>query len=489
MLRLPNELLELIFLPLPKRDLWALTRVSYRLRRITLFLFLARYNISEEQIRSGVLSVSAEWCFLVIVAAHIHPLRKLEIVRGRFARELPGILPAVLAALPPIPDIVVHNSYEQFMNRVAMAKILAASCQRPTPTLAFVGRGTVSVSTHRPIRPVCWKSIPCAAIRTASPCAPCSSLIAEFLSLALVAFGYLLCGAVNIGEAVSCIYRHVIRVRWDLEDRITTDMGPVHAHWMRIQTLLPETAQQFTLVTFGSANDECLTIPALSALTEDQRSALIATVELPRHLQTLTISEGANSPLADVMNCVRRHPQLRTLDFAQCSVSPVSVVDRNTAGRITTLTAPVAYIPAILQAEPNVHHLSITFPEPKLGHSALNIPSCLDALDAIASLPGTHPICLTLSFTKASITGCELPWHFQAPSRPLQRVIGLTFFTDGAPGAVVDIELLGRWLAACFPTLTRICAPDVEQDPQVEAARWEARKTKAVWAVYETRSP
>ncbi|KAJ7448931.1 hypothetical protein FB451DRAFT_1567091 [Mycena latifolia] len=461
MLRLPNELLELIFRPLDTRDLWALARVSFRLRSLTLFPFLAWYDISEQQIRSGVLSVPAESAFLIVVAAHIYPPYKLEVRRGGLGTDGPANLPAVLSAVPPIPDVLVHNSYGHFTNRVGMAKVLSAVCRGPTPTLAFIGQGTVRVSRHRNIRPISWKAVPYPTIRTALTLA----LRYDFLSVLPLVLAYLFCGMVNIGVAAAWLYRHIRRVQWRLEDRIAADLGAVHAHWMHVQTLLTGTDEQFTLVTFASVKDECLTIPHTSALTDTQLSAVLTTAELPLFVQKLIIAEGAIPLLSDVMDCVRRNPHLTELVLKPRAFSAAAVFGLPSAGggRITALTAPVACIPALLAAEPNVQRVSITFPA-----GTFNTRTSLRALAALALLPGTHPLALSLSFTKSAITARALPWHFRAPARPLPRVTSLAIFTDGAPGDAVDIVQLARWLAACFPALSRIGAPGAGEDPRVE---------------------
>ncbi|KAJ7478397.1 hypothetical protein FB451DRAFT_184023 [Mycena latifolia] len=307
MLRLPNELLELILFPLDRRDLWAVVRVSFRLRSLALSRFLAQYNISEQQIRSGTLSIPAESCFLIIVAAHIHPIRKLEILRGSFAMEGPGILPAVLASVPPIPDIVIHSAFGQFSNRAGMAQILSAACHDSMPTFVFIGRGTVNVSPHRDIRPIYWKLVPSRSIRKAWPFA-LRRLISDSLSLASAALAYLLCGVVNVFVAAAWMYRHIFRVRWQLEERVAADLGDVHAHWMHVRSLLPGTAEQFTLVTFGGARDEWLAIPRLSALTHAQLSVLLDTLELPNYLHKPTIAGGASRCLADGCACTTLEP-------------------------------------------------------------------------------------------------------------------------------------------------------------------------------------
>ncbi|KAJ7479221.1 hypothetical protein FB451DRAFT_1172336 [Mycena latifolia] len=490
MLILPNELCYQIIRMLEDRDLWALSRTSRRLRNLSIFPFLARHNISEEQIRSGTLCVPVESSFLVIVAAHIHPLRKLEVLRRTFPAASPWALPSVLAAVPPIPDLMLHSSYGQFKDRLRIAKILSASCLGAKPTFVFIGRGTVSVSAHRNIRPLRWKWIPHPTIYTASEFT-LRRLLSDCLLLLPLTLAYLLSGIINIGVVAAWMYRNVRGVQWDRADRIAADMGSIHGAWMHAQSLLAATAEQFTLVTFGSDLSMFLTIPRLPVLTDAQRSILLSTLELPEFLIQLTIAESANAILADVMKCVHRHPRLTSLVFEPHSILPASIVNLplSSPGRITALTAPAAYIPFILLAEPNIQHLSITFPTTSPDRVAFDIPTCLRALNGIASLPGTHPITLALSFTKASIVARALPWHVRSVPIPLPRVSTLTLFADGAPGAALDIALLVPWLAASFPAVIRIGAPDGSDDTQIEEALREARQDGSISAGSDMGSP
>ncbi|KAJ7694347.1 hypothetical protein B0H17DRAFT_465634 [Mycena rosella] len=247
---------------------------------------------------------------------------------------------------------------------------------------------------------------------------------------------------------------------------------------MHLQSLFVGTADQFTLVIFGSQISPRLTIPHLSTLTDAQRAVLLPTLDIPYHLLELTIAEGCNFRLADVMDCVQRHHRLTVLSFKSRSLSPGSVVDLppNSPGRLHHLSAPATYIPSLLQAEPNIRHSSVTFDENRSNHEPFDLPTCLRALNAIASLPGSQLISLSLAFTRASVTECVLPWHVQALSRPIPHLTRLTLSTDGAPRAAVDISRLAPWLSACFPSLNSISIPDVCEDSEVEDALREARQ-------------
>ncbi|KAJ7479214.1 hypothetical protein FB451DRAFT_175061 [Mycena latifolia] len=472
MLELPNELCYMIFPLLEDRDLWALSRTSSRLRSLAIFPFLARYDISEQQVRSGALSVPGELTFLIIVAAHIHPIRRLILI-GRVVTEGLGSLPRTLDALPPILDILVYECpFVQFIWELGMEKIISASSQG-SKTLVLINHGTI-VTRPRDIR-LQWKFVEHPPLRTISSFTV-PHLVSDGLSFVTFSMAYVLCGLVNASLALAWFYRHGLGFPWDEAQRMKTEFAWSYGVWMRVQSLVAGT-EQFTLVTLANPDFTQLTIPRLPELTDAQRSVLLTTVELPKFLLQLTVAEGSNATLSDVMTCVRKHPRLTTLIFEPHSISPPSVVDLppDSSARITDLTAPAAYIPSILQAQTNVRNLSITFPEPSTEHGAFDLPACLRALNAVGSLPGTDPISLTLSFTETSIGARALPWHVQAVATPLPRIKSLTVYTDGALGAAVELAPLARWLTACFPGLKNLSAPGLWEASEIEEA---LRKTR-----------
>ncbi|KAJ7445033.1 hypothetical protein FB451DRAFT_1376227 [Mycena latifolia] len=276
MLRLPPELLELIFARLTRRDLWALARVSSRLRRLALLPFLAHYAITPAHLHSGALALPAEHAFLLSIITHIAPLHKLEVQRGRFAREGPGALPAILGCVPPIADVVVHNSYGQFANGAGMAKVLAALS--PARTLVFAGQGTVRVVRPRSIGRVdCRWNAPLASD--------------ALLFLLPAALAYLIYGALTLVRLCARVSGSCCP---DAAADPGADLGAVHAHWMRVQSLLPGTPEAFTLVTLASPAHPVWTVPppARLDLTCTQRISLLGALEVPAFVEKVTIAES-----------------------------------------------------------------------------------------------------------------------------------------------------------------------------------------------------
>ncbi|KAJ7088034.1 hypothetical protein B0H15DRAFT_295827 [Mycena belliarum] len=423
-LTLPNELFEPIFRALNRHDLWALARVCSRLRSLALLPFLARHKVSTREILAGVLSVSAETTFLIPLAANIHPIHRLEITRGRFAMASPGILPAALAAVAPIPDIAQQISYGQFTNRAGIAATLAAACSA-SPTFVFVGAGTVRVSTHRTFRPICWERMPLPALHTASE-PTLRHLLADLPLLVPLALASLLLVVLNTGVLAVWLYRHLLRPRWALEDRLAADLGDtLCAPWMRVQC--PPTlasAERLAVVTFGSEPCARFTLPcSLGALTPCQRAALLATLQLPDATMELAVARGAGLALRDVLACARRHPNITSLVLEAGSVSEANADTLAVAQSIMALTAPYAPDPYVLPAMPNVKCLAI-------------------AARTCVSLPGlAHDLRGVVSKFKGTLVGL--------PSL-LFGIRALPFSIPLLPPPALDPTLLARflWLGA-----------------------------------------
>ncbi|KAJ6564908.1 hypothetical protein DFH09DRAFT_1363907 [Mycena vulgaris] len=395
----------------------------------------------------------------------------------------PGNLPSTLAAVAPIQDILLHNSHGEFKNRLAITRIISGASHGSQKTLVTIGRGTVRVSRQRNTRPIRWKMVPHPIMRTTGEFTV-DNLISDVLWLGSIALTYLLCGIVNAGVVMAWLYRGVYGGQWSQEGRIVTDLGWIHGEWMRVQALLLNTGDQFTLVTFGSGMSMRLTIPPLPTLTPTQRAAVLTTLDLDKdiRLRELLICDGADCALPDVLHFARRHPKLARLYLEPHLLLSTFIAEPSpppTPGTIHDITAPASYIPHILPAEPNVENITIPLLTSSPNSPAFDIPACIRALNAVAALPGTHPLALSLYFSRAAIVARALPWHAQ-PSLPLLRVARLSLITDGASGAAVDTALLGCWLAACFPAIIQLDFPDPGEEAQLEEAQVEEALREAL---------
>ncbi|KAJ6564897.1 hypothetical protein DFH09DRAFT_1475382 [Mycena vulgaris] len=261
--------------------------------------------------------------------------------------------------------------------------------------IVVVERSSVRVSRHQN-RPILWKMVPHPEMRSAWEFS-LANLISDAFFPIPTALAYLFCGVFNPGVALALLARRVFEPRWTQEQRIAEDLGRLYGRWMRVQSLFTDTPDRFTLVAFSSplyTPLKDLTIPRLPALTDAQRAALLTALDLGRSLITLTIAEGANCALVDVMDFGHRHPTMTRLALEPHSLLPGSLVDivhivPAVPGRITDLTAPASYIPHLLPAESNVERIHITFAAASSFHNspAFDIPACIRALDAIAILP------------------------------------------------------------------------------------------------------
>ncbi|KAJ7119365.1 hypothetical protein C8R43DRAFT_1035371 [Mycena crocata] len=449
MLSLPNELLVLIAAHLNRNELWVLIRVSSRLRSIALLPFLTQYNVPETQIRSGKIRLSEEAYFLIIVISNTHAIRRLEVSTGKVSLRA---LQSILALVPHIPDIVVHNNRGLFKNTRGVAGIISAASKFPRRRLVLVSRGTVSVSRPRRIRPIRWGWIPDPTWLTATSFT-FRNLLADAVFLVPLSLSYLSAGIINSGVLVAWLLPSVAGPHWEEPDRIAHDLGWVQCQWMRIQTMGSESSDRFTLVTFGGSSCSPLVLRPLPALTESQTSTVWATLDLSEHLKALTITEGCNASLSDFLHCVHCHPELTRLVVQPNSVSSSSLRDMihlPSSAHLTDVCGPAYDIPRLLRAAPNVRDISIFFPAARGERVETDLTACNAALDAIARLPGTHPIALTLHLRKTTFNARAVPWHVRTFSQPPPRINHLSIRIEGASGASVEIKLLARWLKGLF---------------------------------------
>ncbi|KAJ6564881.1 hypothetical protein DFH09DRAFT_1081998 [Mycena vulgaris] len=449
--------LQWILHKLANADLWAFSRVSRRLRSLAILPFFSRY-ISAQDIQSGTLCVDNKSYFLMVVASHVYPVRRIQAFLAPVDITDPRSFASALAASGSFPDIkvILWNLQGPSSGRSGIAKIIS-----PWPTKnARYNRGR-----HREFT--------------------LDNLISDVLWVGPIALAYLFCGIVNTVVIILWLYRRVFGVQWNQEDRIRTDLGRVHGEWMRVQALLPNIAARVTLVTFGSSRPMrlTLTIPPLPSLTPTQRAAVLAVLALDDNLdlEKLVVAEGAECTLADVLHFARGQPKITSLFLEPRSLLSDDIVHPSpphTHGTIHELTAPASYVPHILPAQPDVE-ITITFAAspPSPTSPDFDIPACIRALNAVAALPGTHFISLALHFPRAAIDAGTLPWHVrpQALSLPLPRVTRLSLVMDGASGAAVDIAMLGRWLAVCFPDIFQLDFPDPGDEAQLLTVLREAR--------------
>ncbi|KAJ6536296.1 hypothetical protein B0H19DRAFT_1240949 [Mycena capillaripes] len=402
MLNFPPELLDLIFHHLDNRDLQALTQASQALRQLALMPFLSRScNISSAY--SGTASVHEEAYYLIPTIHSIHPIQQLQL-SSRYL-SLKG-LPAILASMPPIPDVIIRGltGYIGMSGVPALIEVLSRGGSDP---VVFAGHGQVGVSLPRGPEPLSrWKRL----------------------------------------------YRRIFgpHCTWDQVTRIATDLFWMNGDSMRIQAVSVTDGAPFTLVTLSGLKMSGICIPRLPELCPAQYSALLAALDLSNHLGTLTIGPECALNLPELSKFIHRHHSLHILHLGPGSISPTSLVEEEPVphsfpGRITFLTAPAAYIPHMLPSQRCIVDLVIT--------CITDAPQLARALAAIASLDSPRLLALTLYFQQPALppwrTECDV--DIKMVPYTIVRLIMVVDF-EFSPE---DLHALPRWLAR-FPSLAHL---------------------------------
>ncbi|KAJ7146784.1 hypothetical protein C8R44DRAFT_758176 [Mycena epipterygia] len=489
---LPNELLDRICSFLERRELWAIVQVSSRFRSIAILPFLSRCGITQSDIRSGTLAVS-DSVSLILVVARITPIQKLVCFEEPTYQlsPYPVILSSILSSVEPIPDIVIYNrQYTPHRGGRETAYFLAHIPPAATNTLLIVDvhSGRMCMSRPRSTPPIRWVLPPPLLWSTTQKMStPLKILVAVFavpLSIAL----YFASAYINLRVVLGWAYRLLVGSGWPQEDRIIEDAGLLDfGYWMRIRTL----PGQLTLVTLTTNGGGTLTFEPLPGFTDEIYKSLLASLELGMNLSQLTIEAETNLPHIELMAFIQRHPYLRRLAVEPNSIRSSSLttmpIPRTSESKIEALTARASYIPYLLPAAPNVSRIRIPFRDlpssiPKRPPTPdFDLPAYRLALEAIAKLPGTHPLALTLTFP---LTSASLPWLALSSPLPadnvrsadsvsetrLPRVTELALLTgDLVRFRPSDIRAMARWLAL-FPGLERVSFAHgaVEQIPAAE---------------------
>ncbi|KAJ7035301.1 hypothetical protein C8F04DRAFT_1259112 [Mycena alexandri] len=468
---LPDELLDRVCSFLGRRELWRAIQVSSRFRRLAILPYLASFGISQGDIHSGTLSLSDSF-FLILVVAHITPIRRLVCFEKAVS---PGAqlkyrrLASILSATAPIPDILIYNrQYMVQRTRKETAFLLAHIPSSVTKTLLIVHGLTIHMSR--------------------------SSNLSTKVKVLIVIFGiplffaYLVSGIINLGVVIIWAYHRFFGPPWSQEDRILEDVGPViFEDWMRIQSL----RGKFTLVTLTDKRWPALEIRPRPRFTDDIYSIILTSLDYGTELQRLWVEQNMNLVYLEVMAFLQRHPNLNDIGFTSGSIRASSLPltndpPQNSGSQVNFLTTTSIYVPYLLPAAPNLHRIFI-YPNRaaavrgSLGYMYnFDLPAYHAALDALAALPGTHPIELHLSFP---LSASSLPWlvlpNLRAaaaaslPETRLVRIRTLDLYcgTSERFRAAEIRERLIPWLAL-FPSLERLtfAYATVEKIPAAERA-------------------
>ncbi|KAJ7149923.1 hypothetical protein C8R46DRAFT_1198470 [Mycena filopes] len=268
-----------------------------------------------------------------------------------------------------------------------------------------------------------------------------------------VFLAYLVSGIINVGVVIVWMCDRLFTPPWSQEDRIIKDAGVImYYHWMRIQCLPGE----YTLVTLM---DNSLSLRPRSGFTDAIYSTIISSLDCGTDLRQFWVEQNTNLDCAEVLAFLRRHPELDDIGF--------------TSGSICAASLPGTVIPT-----PNPDRRPSI--GARLGYT-FDLPAYHAALDALAALPGTHPIELHLSFR---LPAALLPWFVltdlapsdvaQLPEKRLHRVHMLHLHCNNSERCFRALEIRDRltsWLAL-FPGLQCLmfAYAAVERIPAAERA-------------------
>ncbi|KAF7361414.1 hypothetical protein MSAN_01174500 [Mycena sanguinolenta] len=243
----------------------------------------------------------------------------------------------------------------------------------------------------------------------------------------------------------------------------------------------------FTLLTiWTSPPSRGRIIRPVPGLGDDELSVAVSAIDL-NPLHSIWIEEEANIRQSDFRVFLRNHPDLKALGLRLNAIrASLRVPDASAATNIVSLSAPALYIPHLIPIAPLLTNISIEFHPTRTSRPvALNIPEYRRALEAVASLAGTHALSLILTFPSGM---SNFPWlrirddDASTPEAHLHRVTHLLVGRNlnGAPGFSAEtLRALPRWIRL-FPALkTVIVQPGTRQEAIPASEKEELLKTIA----------
>ncbi|KAJ6510589.1 hypothetical protein C8R45DRAFT_392800 [Mycena sanguinolenta] len=483
-MQLPNELILLICSYISNESLWALTQVSSRIRSVTIFCVLARHQISESDVKSGIITLKSESFFLILVVANLHPIQRLEAIldiRGCTTSQVQRVVRAlgrVLSAVEPIPEIWVETNWYLIHTTTILHLAALLPQTRTRAMILLTDNCDVHISRPRKTPLIRWEPIPSMGHRRLdfpTPVPAINYLLAGIPFLFTI-FIYALS---NCRIALVWVYGRLFGPVWDREARLNYDLWYTpYAFRVRIQT----NGNAFTfLMIWTSPPRQSRTIRPVEGLGDDELSAAVSAMDL-NPLRSIWIEEDANISQSDFHVFLRNHPDLRALGLRPNAIraSSFRIPDASGTTNIVSLSAPALYIPHLIPIAPLLTNISIEFHPTR---ASLNIPEYRRALDSVGSLAGTHVLTLILSFPSDAR---NFPWvripddDARTPEVRLHRVTHLLVGGNltgadcgaadsgakpGAPGFGAEtLRALPRWIRL-FPALkTVIVRPGTRQE-------------------------
>ncbi|KAJ7183634.1 hypothetical protein C8R46DRAFT_1067525 [Mycena filopes] len=458
---LPDELFDLIYVSLGRRELWTVLQVSSRFRRLALFPYLARFGITQTTIQSGTLTLSHESLFLVLVVERLHPIQRL-IYNEALQLEQYERFVSLVSAAAPIPDIVVcTGSREQSRHAGYILSNIPSSA---TGTLLIVNASTPWGSAIYLSHP---RRVPNASRVTSLKSAR------KWVDSALFK---------RPGPPDQLISRENVG-----HGDLAFDES------LRIQTLL---GNELILATLANKSpSSILAFRRVAKLPPALYSHILPFLDYGAQIVELWFDRKLRLTYGAVAAFIQRQASLTRLSLSPDSIllSSLSLftVLPNPESKIHSLSAPSIYIPSLLPMAPNASTITIC-PSltptllPHLRGPAIDLPAYRAALEAVAALPGTQPLSLHLCLHPYARA---LPWRAAAAAHDdphcetrLARVTTLylsseiEYFPNGKRQlrkADLRSPAFLRWLAL-FPGLKYLAfaagsLEEIESEPERDA--------------------
>ncbi|KAJ7732184.1 hypothetical protein B0H16DRAFT_1582273 [Mycena metata] len=522
---LPEELFARLCTVLERRDLWQMLQLSSRFRRHAILPYLAHFGVTDADIRSGTLTLSRESLFLVLVAQHLYRIQRLVYERSLLNPDYHALVihehmtfVGILRAAVPIPDIVIHAGLSR-----STAYVLAGIPSASTGDILIVNGDSMCLSHPLRMTPFRWKrrnrvSYPQVSTIVSRSFYPklrawvrdptfmkYSAWFVKvvffvpllFIYAIAVLYSYLAFLGANLNSARQWVDEALFGPPWSQEKRIIhdarrRDFSLIFNDCMRIQTL-PGNLTLVTLTNKDLPSAVVLRFRRVPGLQSAPYSSVLPFLDYGTRLKELRFEQDVNLTYSDVMGFVQLQPNLTELWFSSESIRPSSFSTSTTippipGSKIHFLSAPSSYIPHLLPTLPSIGLIVISLALARTrfpGRTAIDLPAYCTALDAVAALPGTHPLSIHLNL-RLDARARSLPWlalsaadleaATHQPEMRLTRVTSLCLYADGVDAHITRFRATDlrapaflRWLAL-FPGLKRLvfATGSVEWIPQAE---------------------
>ncbi|KAJ7651202.1 hypothetical protein FB45DRAFT_1050984 [Roridomyces roridus] len=419
---LPNELLDRICSFMHTTELCTTMHISSSLRRVASAHLLFQLGISQADVRAGTVTLAlSKSLHLILFVAHICPIQRLECFansKNMRAFEFRRLAP-ILGATAPIPDILIHDKLEHSQRehgRSLVLHLLAHLPQAATDTLLIITRFSIHVSRH------CFGPPPLLAFPGLRQISFAWLLVCLLIDIQIL----ILCAVFNLCSLIWWLFRRSVGPRWSVEDRISADVS--NSNWfhfsggIRVQSL----PTNYTLVT-PIFRESGFVIEPLHGVPDSVYLTCLASPDF--QFKDIKVQLNSHMTFADLVAFVACQEELAcsTNSIAR-SFSLLSASPPHISSKITRLTGPASYSPHLLPLTPHVERIYLSFPSLairlqviymiyifSIGPRVFDYVAYCTTLNAIARLPGSHPLALSFIF---DLTEANIPWQMDATDAP-----------------------------------------------------------------------